>query len=172
MSLNPARQLPEFLLPDEPKTSPWSRGVSVTDEAGGRSLAAPGRDPVSFGTREPLEEMLCEPSLGDGCQGLILQSEKRGHSRCGKHCAEKWRHKRARCVQCGSVGCVSCPSERVCGVSHAPGRQSPGSQQNDLPQLWASGLSLWTAGWRGRQCCLRVKCGRVSEMRVWLVVRG
>ena len=79
----------------------------MTDETGGRSLAAPGRDPVSFGTREPLEEMLSEPSLGGWCQALILQSEKRGRSRCGKQLVQRSGDTKEHGVQCGSVGCVS-----------------------------------------------------------------
>ena len=64
--------------------------------------------------------------------------------------------------------CVSRSSEGVCGY-RVSGRQSSGKSEEQPPQLWASGLSLWTAGWRGR-CCLRAKGGRVSETRVQLVV--
>ena len=85
----------------------------MTDETGGRSLAAPGRDPVSFGTREPLEEMLSEPSLGGWCQALILQSEKRGRSRCGKQLVQKCGDTKQHGVQCGSVG-VCLVHQRVC----------------------------------------------------------
>ena len=41
----------------------------MTDETEEGSLAAPGRNPVNFGTREPLEEMLSEPSLGGWVAG-------------------------------------------------------------------------------------------------------
>ena len=109
----------------------------MTDETGGRSLAAPGRDPVSFGTREPLEEMLSEPSLGGWCQALILQSEKRGRSRCGKQLVQKCGDTKQHGVQCGSVG-VCLVHQRVCVGVMCRGGRAPGSQQNDLPSsgLW------------------------------------
>ena len=43
----------------------------MTDKTERRRLAAPGRDPVDFGTREPSEGMLSEPSLG----GWVLGSD-------------------------------------------------------------------------------------------------
>ena len=80
-------------------------------------------------------------------------------------CAEVWTQK----SMVFSVRvCVSRSSEGVCGY-RVLGRQSSGKSEEQPPQLWASGLSLWTAGWRGR-CCLRAKGGRVSETRVQLVV--